>query len=75
MTLELDDTRWAQLVVRDAGARFIIAVKSTGIYCRPGCPARTPLRRNVELHPDAGSARAAGFRACRRCKPDDIAGP
>ena len=70
MILELDDASWARLVARDASAPFIIAVKSTGIYCRRGCPARTPLRRNVELHPDVGSAQAAGFRACRRCKPD-----
>lgn len=69
MTIELDDSPWAQVTHRDKSAAFIIAVKSTGIYCRPGCPARTPLRRNVVLHQDAAAARAAGFRACRRCKP------
>lgn len=69
MTLELDDSRWAQVAGRDVSAPFIIAVKSTGIYCRPGCPARTPLRRNVELHESTAAAKAAGYRACKRCKP------
>lgn len=49
---------------------FYTAVRTTGIYCRPSCPARTPLRRNVSFHPTAASAQAAGFRACRRCLPD-----
>ena len=49
---------------------FYTAVRTTGIYCRPSCPARTPLRGNVSFHPTAASAQAAGFRACRRCLPD-----
>ncbi len=49
---------------------FYTAVRTTGIYCRPSCPATTPLRRNVEFHRSAASAEAAGFRACRRCRPD-----
>ncbi len=49
---------------------FYTAVRTTGIYCRPSCPARTPHRRNVTFHPTAASAQAAGFRACRRCLPD-----
>jgi AraC family transcriptional regulator, regulatory protein of adaptative response / DNA-3-methyladenine glycosylase II len=49
---------------------FFIAVTSTGIYCRPSCPARTPKRANVRFHPTAASAQAAGFRACKRCRPD-----
>ncbi|QIK67020.1 DNA-3-methyladenine glycosylase 2 family protein [Nocardioides sp. HDW12B] len=49
---------------------FYTAVRTTGIYCRPSCPARTPHQRNVTFHPTAASAQAAGFRACRRCLPD-----
>ncbi len=49
---------------------FYTAVRTTGIYCRPSCPARTPLPGNVSFHPTAASAQAAGFRACRRCLPD-----
>ena len=49
---------------------FVLAVLTTGIYCRPGCPARTPLRRNVRFHPSAAAAQAAGLRACKRCRPD-----
>jgi AraC family transcriptional regulator, regulatory protein of adaptative response / DNA-3-methyladenine glycosylase II len=49
---------------------FLTAVTSTGIYCRPSCPARTPKRSNVRFYPSAAAAQAAGFRACRRCRPD-----
>jgi AraC family transcriptional regulator of adaptative response / DNA-3-methyladenine glycosylase II len=54
--------------------RFIVAVTSTGIYCRPSCPATTPRRRNVRFYPSAASAQLAGFRACRRCRPDAAPG-
>jgi len=47
-------------------------VKTTGIYCRPSCPARRPKRENVEFFADAAAARAAGYRACLRCEPDDV---
>src|SRR5688572_4694655 len=50
--------------------RFIIGVKTTGIYCRPGCPARTPKRSNVEFFACAAAAELVGLRACRRCRPD-----
>ncbi len=53
---------------------FFIGVTSTGIYCRPGCPAVTPKRRNVRFHPSAAAAQAAGFRACKRCRPDATPG-
>ena len=53
---------------------FFIAVRTTGIYCRPSCPARTPALRNVEFHPTAAAAQAAGFRACKRCLPDATPG-
>lgn len=49
---------------------FVTAVTSTGIYCRPSCPARTPARRHVRFHPTAAAAQAEGFRACKRCRPD-----
>jgi AraC family transcriptional regulator, regulatory protein of adaptative response / DNA-3-methyladenine glycosylase II len=49
---------------------FVTAVLSTGIYCRPSCPARSPLARNVDFYPTAAAAQRAGFRACKRCRPD-----
>ncbi|GLY95683.1 AlkA N-terminal domain-containing protein [Actinoplanes sp. NBRC 103695] len=53
---------------------FYTAVRTTGIYCRPSCPAVTPKARNVEFHPSAAAAQRAGFRACRRCRPDAAPG-
>jgi AraC family transcriptional regulator, regulatory protein of adaptative response / DNA-3-methyladenine glycosylase II len=50
--------------------RFVVAVTSTGVYCRPGCPARIPLRKNVRFYRHPAAAEAAGFRACARCRPD-----
>jgi AraC family transcriptional regulator of adaptative response / DNA-3-methyladenine glycosylase II len=49
---------------------FFTAVRTTGIYCRPSCPAVPPKVKNIEFHPTAASAQAAGFRACKRCRPD-----
>ena len=68
-----DDERYDALARRDASLRdaFVIAVKTTGIYCRPGCPARAPKRENVRFFPTTDEARAEGFRACLRCKPDE----
>lgn len=54
--------------------RFFTGVKTTGIYCRPICPARTPLRKNVEFYSCAAAAEDAGFRACNRCRPDTAPG-
>lgn len=69
--VETDEARWAAIVARDGEARgFVCAVVTTGIYCRPGCPARTPLRRNVRFYAMPADAAAAGFRACKRCRPD-----
>jgi AraC family transcriptional regulator of adaptative response/methylated-DNA-[protein]-cysteine methyltransferase len=67
-----DDARWDAVAARDATAdgRFVFAVTSTGVYCRPGCPARRPKRANVAFYPDGPAARAAGFRPCKRCEPD-----
>ena len=49
---------------------FITAVKTTGIYCRPSCPAMTPKRHNVEFFVTAAAAQQHGYRACKRCRPD-----
>ena len=68
------DGAWAAFERRDRNwdGRVIGAVKTTGIYCKPSCPARRPKREHVEFFADAGSARSAGYRACLRCRPDDI---
>jgi AraC family transcriptional regulator of adaptative response / DNA-3-methyladenine glycosylase II len=53
---------------------FVVAVRTTHIYCRPSCPARTPRRENVTFYPTAAAAQAVGYRACRRCRPDAAPG-
>ena len=53
---------------------FFVAVYTTGIYCRPSCPARLPKRENVTFYPTAAAAQGAGFRACKRCRPDATPG-
>jgi AraC family transcriptional regulator of adaptative response/methylated-DNA-[protein]-cysteine methyltransferase len=70
-----DAARYSALEARDRNAdgAFIVAVKTTGIYCRPICPSRTPKRENVRFFQLPEHARAAGFRACKRCHPDDAA--
>lgn len=67
------DPRWAAVTARDpqADGGFVYSVRTTGVYCRPACPARTPNPRNVSFHATAADARAAGFRACLRCRPDE----
>lgn len=69
------DTAWAAVTARDRtqDGCFVFAVRSTGIYCRPSCPARRPLRQNVAFFADGTAARAAGYRACLRCRPDEAA--
>ena len=57
---------------RSFDGRLIVAVKTTGIYCKPSCAARRPRRENVEFLGDGESARAAGYRPCLRCKPDQV---
>ncbi len=71
-----EETCYRAMSSRDArfDGRFFTAVRTTGIYCRPVCPARTPLRENVEFHPSAAAAEEAGFRPCRRCRPDAAPG-
>jgi AraC family transcriptional regulator of adaptative response/methylated-DNA-[protein]-cysteine methyltransferase len=67
-----DEARWAAFTARDPAAdgRFFVAVKTTGIYCRPSCPAKRPNRGNVRFYATANQAEQAGFRPCKRCKPD-----
>lgn len=67
-----DDTCYRAMLARDPrfDGRFFTAVTSTGIYCRPICPARTPARQNMRFFRHAAAAEAAGFRACRRCRPE-----
>lgn len=69
----LNESRWRAVESRDASTAgvFVYAVSSTGIYCRPGCSSRKPLRRNVEYFATPSDAADAGYRACRRCRPDD----
>ncbi len=74
--LHLDlDAAWAAFDARDRSAdgRFVVAVRTTRIYCKPSCPARRPARANVEMLADGAAARAAGYRACLRCRPDEAA--
>jgi len=67
-----DDQRWDAVCTRDRSAdgAFYYAVRTTGIYCRPSCASRTPRRDNVEFHASPAAAEAAGFRPCKRCKPN-----
>jgi len=71
MTLD-PEICWRAWSTRDARfvGRFVMGVTSTHIYCRPGCPARLPARRNVRFYASPAAAEAAGFRACLRCRPD-----
>jgi AraC family transcriptional regulator of adaptative response/methylated-DNA-[protein]-cysteine methyltransferase len=68
---------WRATISRDARAdgTFVLAVRSTQIYCRPSCPARRPLRRNVVFFRTGAEAEKQGFRPCRRCRPNEVAGP
>lgn len=68
----LNDMRWDAVVRRDrqADGTFVYSVRSTGVFCRPGCSSRTPRPENVRFHANAQDAIRAGFRPCQRCKPD-----
>ncbi|MBY8878773.1 AlkA N-terminal domain-containing protein [Actinacidiphila acidipaludis] len=71
-----EDSRYEAVRSRDArfDGVFFFAVATTGIYCRPSCPAVTPKRVNVSFFATAAAAQGAGFRACRRCRPDAVPG-
>ncbi|GGD74482.1 DNA-3-methyladenine glycosylase 2 family protein [Microbacterium murale] len=70
------DERYRAIDARDIrfDGQFVTAVHSTGIYCRPSCPARTPKRENVSFYPTSAAAHEAGFRACKRCLPEAAPG-
>jgi AraC family transcriptional regulator, regulatory protein of adaptative response / DNA-3-methyladenine glycosylase II len=74
-----DEQRYAALLARERrfDGEFFVAVKTTGIYCRPSCPTPVhPKRSNVTFHRSAASAQQAGYRACKRCRPDEsVAAP
>ncbi|MCK8678650.1 DNA-3-methyladenine glycosylase 2 family protein [Streptomyces lichenis] len=71
-----EESRYQAVSSRDArfDGEFFFAVATTGIYCRPSCPAVTPKRENVAFYPTAAAAQGHGFRACRRCRPDAVPG-
>jgi hypothetical protein len=71
-TATLNDPRWARVVARDRSAdgKFWYSLATTGVYCRPSCPSRGASPKNVAFHDTLEAAKAAGFRACKRCNPD-----
>ena len=75
-TSDGDDQRWDAIVGRDSSrdGEFVFAVSSTGVYCRPSCPARRPRRENVKFYSRPEQAEKAGFRACLRCRPRSLSG-
>jgi len=72
----IDDSRWQAVLGRDGASdgKFVFAVSSTGVYCRPSCPAKRPRRQNVTFFPRPEEAERAGFRECLRCRPKAMAG-
>jgi AraC family transcriptional regulator, regulatory protein of adaptative response / methylated-DNA-[protein]-cysteine methyltransferase len=71
-----DAQRWNSVVARDSAhdGEFVFAVSTTGVYCRPSCPARRPRRENVTFYSHPAQAEQAGFRACLRCRPRSVSG-
>jgi AraC family transcriptional regulator, regulatory protein of adaptative response / methylated-DNA-[protein]-cysteine methyltransferase len=69
-----DETRWRVVLARDKtfDGEFVFAVRTTGVYCRASCPSKTAKRENVQFFDTTYLAKAAGFRACKRCTPDDM---
>lgn len=69
---QIEETRWLAVKTRDSGesGNFVYAVKTTGIFCRPGCSSRLPNRKNTEFFATPADAAAAGFRPCKRCRPE-----
>src|SRR5687768_8555655 len=70
-----DEQRWRIALAKDRSfdGAFVTGVHSTRIYCRPSCPARPPKRENVRFYASPAQAEAAGLRACKRCRPNEIA--
>ncbi len=73
-TNSIADKRWALVVARDKrlDGRFVYSVSTTGVYCRPSCSSRLARRENVAFHDSCEAAEAAGFRPCKRCRPNDV---
>src|SRR5579863_3375543 len=71
--MTLSDPRWAAVLARDpkADGQFFYSVRTTGVYCRPSCASRRAKPENVEFHATSTAAERAGFRPCRRCKPNE----
>jgi AraC family transcriptional regulator of adaptative response/methylated-DNA-[protein]-cysteine methyltransferase len=71
-TFDTEESRWRAVAGRNPAADgcFVYAVRTTGVFCRPGCSSRRPKRGNVTFFADAAAARLAGFRPCRRCRPE-----
>jgi AraC family transcriptional regulator of adaptative response/methylated-DNA-[protein]-cysteine methyltransferase len=72
LSMPSEDSLYAAVAARDKSfdGAFVYSVATTGIYCRPSCPSRHARRENMAFHPSAAAAKAAGFRPCKRCKPD-----
>jgi AraC family transcriptional regulator of adaptative response/methylated-DNA-[protein]-cysteine methyltransferase len=71
---DVSEARWLAVLARDAAAdgSFLYAVTTTGVFCRPSCPSRRPRRDHARFFEDAASAQRAGFRPCRRCRPQEV---
>ena len=69
-------TRWRSVLERDrqSDGRFVYAVRSTGIYCRPSCPSRRPRREHASFFPSCDAAQSQGYRPCKRCRPQETSG-
>jgi len=72
-----EDVCWEAMRRRDPAydGAFFVAVRTTGVYCRPSCKSRPPRRENVSFFPTAEAAERAGYRACKRCRPDRLGAP
>src|SRR5271156_1585644 len=72
-----DEERWQAVKRRDSAfdGKFLFAVRTTGVYCRPSCASRPAKRENVSFYPTTGAAEQAGYRACKRCRPDKLGAP
>ena len=69
-----DDAKWQAIIAKDRAAdgHFVYAVRTTGVYCRPSCSARLPLRKNVAFYQSPEAAELMGFRPCKRCSPNGL---
>lgn len=68
----VSEAAWNQVITRDPKAEFLYGVTTTGVFCRPDCSSRRPLRANVRFFKSAADAKAAGFRPCKRCSPAEV---